>query len=89
MDTAESSDLCLRQGYQVSMQMQSMSNLDRQMEQRTRGFLDNRFHDTQWKNTTEGGSPQHHKIEKSTTTRENRVYFVSFRREEAKGRSNF
>jgi len=30
-----------------------------------------------------------HKVEKSTTTRENRVYFVFFRREEAKGRSKF
>jgi len=30
-----------------------------------------------------------HKVEKSTTTRENRVYFVFFRREEAKGHSKF
>jgi len=30
-----------------------------------------------------------HKVEKSTTTRENRVHFVFFRREEAKGRSKF
>jgi len=30
-----------------------------------------------------------HKVEKSTTTRENKVCFVFFRREEAKGCSKF